>query len=261
MNSAAPKPVAVITGGARGIGLGIARELAADGNRLVLTGTREESSIREVLDGLRDSGFEVIYVRGDVSSAADRQSLVNQTLEQFGRVDVLVNNAGITSIGRKDVLDADEEGFDRVFDINLKGPFFLTQLIAREMIRLRDSGELESASIINISSVSAWAVSTNRGDYCMTKTAIGMATQLWAARLAEFGISVYEIQPGVIRSDMTSGVTEKYDRLIEDGLTLQKRWGEPSDIGRAVRTLVRGDLPYATGQVLNVDGGMHIRTL
>lgn len=261
MNAETPKPVAVITGGARGIGLGIAQELAADGLRLVLTGTRDEAAAREALKRMRDSGIEAIYVQGDVSSSADRQALVDQTLRHFGRIDVLVNNAGITSIGRKDILDADEAGFDRVFDINLKGPFFLTQLIAREMIRLREAGALATASIINISSVSAWAVSTNRGDYCMTKTAIGMATQLWAARLADFGISVYEIQPGVIRSDMTSGVTEKYDRLIEDGLTLQKRWGEPVDVGRAVRTLVRGDLPYATGQVLNIDGGMHIRTL
>lgn len=261
MNSESSKPVAVITGGARGIGLGIAQELAGDGMQLVLTGMRQESSVREVLSGLHANGNEAIYVQGDVSSADDRQTLVNRTLEHFGRVDVLVNNAGISSIGRKDILEADEAGFDRVFDTNLKGPFFLTQLFAREMIKLRELGVLEHASIVNISSVSAWAVSTNRGDYCMTKTAIGMATQLWAARLAESGISVYEIQPGVIRSDMTSGVTEKYDRLIEEGLTLQKRWGEPADVGRAVRTLVRGDLPYATGQVLNIDGGMHIRTL
>lgn len=254
-------PVALITGGTRGIGLGIAQELARDGYQLALNGTRSEAEVSSVLSELRSGGAEVFYLAGDVSSGADRQRMVQQTVERFGGLHALINNAGITSIGRKDILEADEAGFDRVFDINLKGPFFLTQLVAREMRAIRERDSACRLGIVNISSVSAWAVSTNRGDYCLTKTAIGMATKLWATRLAEYGIDVYEIQPGVIRSDMTAGVTEKYDRLIAEGLTLEPRWGEPTDIGRAVRTLLRGDIPYATGQVLNIDGGMHIRRL
>ncbi len=182
--------------------------------------------------------------------------------EKFGRLDVLVNNAGITSPGRKDILnDADEASFDLVMGVNLKGPFFLTQAAARWMVEQKAERPDFRGCVIQVSSVSAEFVSTNRGDYCLTKAATRMSTWLWAVRLAEFGIPVYEIQPGVIRSDMTAGVTEKYDRLIAGGLTLERRWGEPDDIGRAVAALVRGDIPYATGQVLKIDGGMTIRTL
>lgn len=253
--------VALVTGGARGIGLGIAKSLAADGYSLALNGVRSENQVEDVLAEFRDAGTEVAYCQGDVGSAADRNSIIGKVKDKFGRLDVLINNAGITSPGRKDLLEADEESFDRVVAVNLKGPYFLTQLAARFMIELREAGVDAEPCVVNISSISAEFVSTNRGDYCLTKAATGMATKLWATRLTEFGIRVYEVQPGIIKSDMTSGVTEKYDRMFEDGLALEKRWGEPEDIGRAVATLVRGDIPYATGQVLYLDGGMRIPRL
>jgi NAD(P)-dependent dehydrogenase (short-subunit alcohol dehydrogenase family) len=253
--------VALITGGTRGIGLGIAKCLAADGCDLALNGVRDEAAAQAAVDELRRSGRDVLYCQGDVSSAADRLRMLDQVRGHFGRLHVLVNNAGITSPGRKDLLDADEDSFDRVVGVNLKGPFFLTQLAARWMIAQRDADPTFRGCIINVSSVSAEILSTNRGDYCLTKAATGMATKLWAARLAAHNIEVYEIQPGVIRSDMTAAVTEKYDRLIAEGLTLQRRWGEPEDVGRAAAALVRGDLPYATGQVLKIDGGMTIRQM
>lgn len=257
------QPVALITGGARGIGLGIARSLAADGYRLALNGVRLEDQVAGVIDEFRAQNSPVIYCPGDVGSADDRAVIVESVRDEFGRLDVLVNNAGITSPGRKDLLEADEDSFDRVVATNLKGPYFLTQLCANWMIELSRSGlDAYEPSVVNVSSISAEFVSTNRGDYCLTKAATGMATKLWATRLAEFGIRVYEIQPGVIRSDMTAGVTEKYDRLIgEEGLTLEPRWGTPEDVGRAVATLARGDIPYATGQVLYIDGGMRIPRL
>ena len=255
------KPVALITGGARGIGLGIAKSLASDGYSLALNGVRSADLVADVLTAFRDAGTEVVYCQGDVSSGSDRASIVQKVKDEFSRMDVLINNAGITSPGRKDLLEADEESFDRVVSVNLKGPYFLTQLAANFMIDLLGASLETEPCIVNVSSISAEFVSTNRGDYCLTKAATGMATKLWATRLADFGIRVYEIQPGIIRSDMTSGVMEKYDRMFEDGLALEKRWGEPEDIGRAVATLVRGDIPYATGQVLYLDGGMRIQRL
>ncbi len=264
-------PVALITGGTRGIGLGIAECLAAEGYRLVLNGVRAESDVSDVLERLRnDKSIDVMYCQGDVSVAADRERMIAETHSTFGRLNVLVNNAGITSPGRKDILEAEEASFDRVMGVNLKGAFFLTQLAANWMIEQHsDSTPAAQSSrgaqlrhcIVNVSSVSGEIVSVNRGDYCLTKAATGMATKLWAVRLAEFGIDVYEVQPGVIESDMTAGVTEKYDRLIEEGLTHDRRWGTPMDVGRAVAALVRGDIPYATGQVLKIDGGMTIRAM
>ena len=255
------RKVALITGGARGIGLGIARCLAAEGWQLAINGVRDESAVADVLTELRSTAVDAIYCRGDVASGADRERILQQVRHHFGRINLLVNNAGITSPGRKDILEADEESFDRVFAVNLKGPYFLTQAVANWMVDQRTRNADFTGCIVHISSVSGEIVSTNRGDYCLTKAAIGMATKLWAARLAEFGISVYEVVPGVIRSDMTAGVVEKYDRLIAEGLTLERRWGEPADVGRAVAMLARGDLPYATGQVLRVDGGLSIRTM
>ena len=254
-------PVALITGGARGIGLGIARCLGDAGYRLAVNGVRPEEQAEESLTELRTNSPAVVYCQGDISSAVDREAIVDRIRSEFGRLDVLVNNAGITSPGRKDILEAEEDSFDRVFGVNLKGPFFLTKLCASWMVQQQKSETTLSPAIINISSISAEFVSVNRGDYCLTKAATGMATKLWATRLAEFGIPVYEVQPGVIKSDMTSGVTEKYDRLIAEGLTLEPRWGKAQDVGKAVSALVRGDIPYATGQVLYVDGGMRIRRL
>ncbi|NOX55183.1 MAG: 3-ketoacyl-ACP reductase [Planctomycetes bacterium] len=253
--------VALITGGSRGIGLGIARWLARDGCDLAINGVRDEREVTAALDTLSDLGATVVYCRGDVSRREDRDAIVQKVRDTFGRLNVLVNNAGITSPGRKDILEATEEGFDRVMGVNLKGPFFLTQAVANWMIEQRRQNGNFTGCIINISSISREFVSINRGDYCLTKAAAGMATRLWAVRMAEFDIPVYEIQPGIIESDMTAGVKEKYDRLIAEGLTLERRWGTPDDVGRAAAILVRGDLPYATGQVLKIDGGMTIRAL
>jgi NAD(P)-dependent dehydrogenase (short-subunit alcohol dehydrogenase family) len=196
-----------------------------------------------------------------VASADDRARLVREALAQFGRIDMLVNNAGVPVTDRVDLLDATEASWDRIVSTNLKGPYFLTQLVAREMIRLQAAGIVERAKIINISSVSAYAASTNRGEYCIAKAGMTMMTQLYADRLAEHGIQVFEIRPGVIESDMTAPVREKYDRLIAGGFTPIRRWGQPSDVGKAVAAIAQDCLPFSTGEVINVDGGFHIRRL
>jgi 3-oxoacyl-[acyl-carrier protein] reductase len=257
-----PKKVALVTGGSRGIGLGIAKALAAAGFDLAINGRRAASDVAATIAELQSAGAKVLYVQADVSDSSSRTEMVNQIEKTYGRLDVLVNNAGVAPDVRADILDASEESFDRLVSINLKGPYFLTQQVARWMVRQRESaGNSWRGCIINISSVSATVASVNRGDYCITKAGIAMASQLWATRLAEFNIDVYEIRPGVIATDMTAGVTEKYDRLIAGGLTIEKRWGTPEDVGRAAAVLARGELSYATGQVLHIDGGMTIARL
>jgi NAD(P)-dependent dehydrogenase (short-subunit alcohol dehydrogenase family) len=253
--------VALITGGSRGIGLGIANSLADGGFDLAINGVRPESDVAAALESLRKSGATVHYCQGDVASAADRQSIIDGVRSHFGRLDVLVNNAGVAPNVRADILDATEDSYDRVMNINLKGPYFLTQLAARWMIDQRSADANFRGVIVNISSVSATEASINRGEYCISKAGLVMATQLWAHRLAEFGIAVYEVRPGVIHTDMSAAVAEKYDRLIAGGLTVENRWGEPEDVGRAVAMLARGDLSYATGNVLNIDGGLTLRRL
>jgi len=253
--------VALITGGSRGIGLGIAEALADSGFDLAINGVREHAQVADALAALANRGAAVEYFRGDVSVTADRQSIVDGIRTRFGRLDALVNNAGIPTKVRADILDATEESYDRVLGVNLKGPYFLTQLVARWMIEQRDNIDSFRGVIVNISSVSATEASINRGDYCISKAGIVMATQLWAHRLAEFGIPVYEVRPGIIHSDMSAAVAEKYDRLIANGLTVENRWGEPEDVGRAVAMLARGELSYATGNVLKVDGGLTLRRL
>lgn len=255
------KRVALVTGGSRGIGLGIANVLADNGFDLAINGIRPESEVSGALAALHKRGASVHYCRGDVSSATERQEIVALVREQFGRLDVLVNNAGVPASPRADILDASEESFDRVLGINLKGPYFLTQLVARWMIEQRQADEKFAGVIVNISSVSATEASINRGDYCISKAGIIMATQLWAHRLAEFGIAVYEVRPGLFHTDMSAPVTEKYDRLIAGGLTVDNRWGEPEEVGKAVAMLARGDLSYATGNVLKIDGGLTLRRL
>jgi NAD(P)-dependent dehydrogenase (short-subunit alcohol dehydrogenase family) len=252
--------VAFITGGTRGIGLGIARALGAEGWRLALCGLRPESEVRDVVHELRQRA-RTMYVRGDVSVAADRAACLDEIREQYGRLDLLVNNAGIAPPSRDDILDAAEASFDKVFDVNLKGPYFLTQAAARWMVEQRHADAAFDGCIINISSISAEVASVNRGDYCMARAGTSMATKLWAVRLAEFGIRVYEIRPGIVATDMTAGVKEKYDKLIAEGLTLERRWGTPEDVGRAAAALARGDFPYATGQVVTLAGGMTIGRL
>jgi NAD(P)-dependent dehydrogenase (short-subunit alcohol dehydrogenase family) len=256
------KRVALVTGGARGIGLGVSRALAREGLDLAVCGVREEAAAAGALGELRAAGAAVLYVRADVSDRAARDRLVAAVRERFGRLDALVNNAGVAPAMRADILEAGEESFDRLIGINLRGPYFLTQAVARWMIEQRQKKAAGFAGcIVNVSSVSSRVASVNRGDYCLSKAAITMATKLWAARLAEHGISVYEVQPGIIATDMTAGVKEKYDRLIGEGLLLEKRWGTPEDVGKAVAALVRGDLPYATGQVLTLDGGLTLLRL
>jgi NAD(P)-dependent dehydrogenase (short-subunit alcohol dehydrogenase family) len=255
------RKIALITGGSRGIGLGIARELAGAQFDLAINGMRDETKVKPVLDGLRSGGSRVIYVRGDVSSENDRHSIVNQVVESFGRLDVLVNNAGIAPSERKDILDATEKSFDRVLNTNLKGPYFLTQLVANLMIRQKKEDPSGFYCIINVSSVSATIVSVDRGEYCISKAGIAMATKLWAARMGEFGIPVYEIRPGVIHTDMTAGVQEKYDILFRQGMAVQPRWGTPEDVGKVVAAMAQGSMPYSTGQAVMVDGGMTIQRL
>ena len=255
------KSVALITGGSRGIGLGIANALVKQGYRVAINGVRPANQVVEPLNQLNSEGGEAIYCQGNVGSADDRHKIIEDIKAKWGQLNLLVNNAGVAPKERKDILEADEKSFDLLMGINLKGPYFLTKQVANWMIDQKTKNPKDSFSIINISSVSATVASVNRGDYCISKAGMSMTTKLWAARLGEFDIPVYEIQPGVIRTDMTAGVTEKYDKMIAEGLTLQKRWGQPEDLGKTVVALAEGAIPYATGQIINTDGGMTIQTL
>ncbi|HXE55262.1 MAG TPA: 3-ketoacyl-ACP reductase [Tepidisphaeraceae bacterium] len=258
---ASSRKVALVTGGSRGIGLGIARELARSGFALAINGRRHASEVADVLNELQVSGNEAMYVQANVAELGEHASMLRAIEDRFGRLDVLVNNAGVAPDVRADILDATPSSFDRLVNTNLRGPYFLTQATARRMIEQRSKDSGFRGCIVNVSSVSAAVASTNRGDYCISKAGVAMATQLWAARLAEFGIDVFEVRPGIIATDMTAGVKEKYDAMIAQGLTLQRRWGTPEDVGRAVAMLARGELPYATGQVLLIDGGMRVQRL
>ena len=250
-----------MTGGGRGIGLGIAKCLAAEGCDLAIAGMRDEAAVATVLADLRALGADVFYCQADVSDPAARQLLLDRIRGHFGRLNVLVNNAGVAPAVRADVLEATEESFERVLRTNLQGPYFLTQAVANWMIQQRKADGGFQACIVNVSSISATVASPSRGEYCISKAGVSMATQLWAARLGEFGIPVYEVRPGVTKTDMTAAVTEKYDKLIAQGLCVQPRWAMPEDVGKAVAMLVRGDLPYSTGQVIMVDGGLTVARL
>ena len=254
-------PAAIVTGASRGIGRAIAIELGRRGYSVIVNYHSNAQAAAAVVEAISAKGGAAWPVAADVGCAADREQLVNAAWEQFGRLDVLVNNAGITSPGRKDLLDATEESWDQVLDTNLKGPFFLAQLAARKMLELRQAGQLERGTLINISSISAYAVSTNRADYCIAKAGMEMMTWLYADRLATENIRVYEICPGIIASDMTAPVREKYDQQIAAGLTPIRRWGEPEDVAKAVGTLVTEAFAFSTGERFNVDGGFHIRRL
>lgn len=249
-------PTALVTGSSRGIGRGIALQLAEDGWHVVVNYCGNQQAAEETCAAVREAGGQAIPVRGDISKAEDRQGLLAATLEWTGSIELLVNNAGIAPTVRADILEADEDSFDTLITVNLKGPYFLTQAVARQMLQQPERGQ-----IINISSLSAYAASVNRGDYCISKAGLGMMTSLFAARLADDGIRVYEVRPGVIATDMTGAVKEKYDALIANGLSPIKRWGQPEDIGRAVRAIARGDFPFSTGEVINVDGGFHMKVL
>jgi 3-oxoacyl-[acyl-carrier protein] reductase len=251
-------PVALITGGSRGIGRGVALELARIGYDLLINFVNNEAAAGETVQQCLKQAARQIRVeifRADIAKTEDRGALVDFCRKTFGRLDVLVNNAGVAPEVRADILEASEESFDRLIQINVKGPYFLTQLVAKWMIEQR------AGKIVTISSVSAYTASTNRGDYCIAKAALSMITPLYAARLAEHGIRVFEIRPGIVATDMTSAVKGKYDKLIAEGLTPIRRWGTPADVGKAVAAIAQDLFPFSTGEVINVDGGFHIRTL
>jgi 3-oxoacyl-[acyl-carrier protein] reductase len=258
------RPVSLVTGAGRGIGRGIAVELAKLGHAVVVNYAGNAVAAEECLRFVREAGGDGITAQADVSVSTDRERLVQETLGAYGRIDMLVNNAGVAPSVRADLLEAGEESFDRLINVNLKGPYFLTQLVARRMIEQIRRGDVIAFGlprIVTITSVSVYTASVNRGDYCLAKAGLAMMTALYAARLAEFGVNVYELRPGVIATDMTEGVKEKYDRMIEQGAWPIRRWGQPEDIGRAVAAIARGDFPYSTGEVINIDGGFHLRTL
>ncbi|MCX6904914.1 MAG: 3-ketoacyl-ACP reductase [Verrucomicrobia bacterium] len=264
--------VALITGASRGIGRGIAVELAKAGYDLIVNYASNQAAAEETASGCATAAkatghpIRTLLCRADISLKADREQLLAFAQNNFPSLDLLVNNAGVAPLVRADLLEATEESFDRLININVKGPYFLTQAVARWMVAQfeaqRQSGLKRPApKIVTISSISAYTASTNRGDYCVAKAALSMLTPLYAARLADYGINVYEIRPGVIATDMTGPVKEKYDRLIADGLTPIKRWGTPEDVGKAVAAIAQDFLPFSTGEVINVDGGFHLRRL
>jgi len=251
-------PVALVTGGAAGIGAAIARRLAEINYDVAVL---DLAACDATVSAAGDAGQRAIGIVGNVARPDDRASALTRVEEEFGRIDCLINNAGVAPLDRADILEATEESYDRVMNINLKGPYFLTQAVAKWMIRLHRDRPNDWRCIVNISSISAYTASPSRGEYCISKAGVSMATKLWAARLAEFGIGVYEIRPGIIATDMTAGVKDKYDKLIGEGLTPIRRWGEPEDVAAAVAACARGDLRFSTGEVIDVDGGFHLRVL
>jgi 3-oxoacyl-[acyl-carrier protein] reductase len=255
------KKTALITGGSRGIGFGIAKALAREGYNLAINGVRDEAGAQEALDALRQMGAEVVYCQGNIANEADRLAIVEKAYSAFGSIHVLVNNAGIAPRQRMDILETTPENYQEVLRTNLEGPFFLTQMIANRMVQNKQENHAFEAAIVFVTSISATVASTNRGEYCVSKAGLAMTNLLFAVRLAEYNIPVYEIRPGIISTDMTSKVQEKYDNLFQSGIALQARWGTPEDVGKAVASLTRGDFPYSTGQVIGVDGGMLIDRL
>ena len=255
--------VALVTGGVRGIGLGISKSLLAEDYDLALCGSRAVDQVGEALTDLRSQRDDrkIAYYQCDVGNRDDRLRLVESVRRDFKQLNLLVNNAGVTAKVRDDVMTMTEEHYDWLMKINLQGPFFLTQDVVKWMLEQKAASPVFFSCIVNISSISATVASLNRGEYCMSKAALSMTTQLWAIRLAEYGIPVYEVRPGLIRSDMTASATAKYDKLIAEGLIPQNRWGESVDVGCAVAMLARGELAYSTGQVIMVDGGMMIPKL
>ncbi len=262
------RPAAIVTGASRGIGRAIAKELASLGYDLAIShfdftadGEPDESPARATQGGLQALGSQCEIFRGDIGSAPDRARLVDLARERFGRCDMLVNNAGVAPLKRLDILEATEQSYDRVMGINLKGPYFLTQQVANWMIEQRRENPEGAMRIVSTGSISAYTSSPGRGEYCLSKAGISMMTKLYADRLAEYNIGVFEIRPGIIATDMTSGVKAKYDKLISEGLTPIKRWGQPEDVARAVGAIAEGRLDFSTGTVIDVDGGFHLKRL
>ena len=252
---------ALVTGGSRGIGKAIATALGSAGWNVVVNYASSVAAADETVEHIKQRGGHGYAVRGDIGNSADRQRLITETIAHFGRLDMLVNNAGIAPDQRMDILEATEASFDQLINVNLKGPYFLSQLAANAMKSNPLGLDGRVGNIITISSISAYTASVNRGDYCVAKAGLAMMTKLFASRLAELNIGVFEIRPGIIATDMTSGVKEKYDTLIANGLTPIRRWGKPEDVAKAVLAVADGLLPFSTGQVIDVDGGFHLRTL
>jgi NAD(P)-dependent dehydrogenase (short-subunit alcohol dehydrogenase family) len=255
---AATKQCAVVTGGRRGIGRGICFALAQAGFDVAMIDVEDDEATRETLAGLRERGARAQFIRGDIADIASHAAVVDAVYGAFGTVGCLVNNAGVSAQKRGDLLDLQPDSFDRVVGINLRGTFFLTQAFARRMVAETPPADAPTRSIVTISSVNAWLVGPDRGEYCISKSGLTMMTKLFAVRLAPHGIHTYEVRPGIIETDMTAVAKEKYDRLIDGGLTPIRRWGKPEDVGRAVAALAGGALPFSSGDAYHIDGGMHI---
>lgn len=260
------KPVVIVTGASRGLGRGIAQSLAQKGYSVAVNyagnATAAEETIKRCREVAPDKEQKFEAIQANIGSAEDRTRLVQQSLEKFGRIDALVNNAGIAPRVRADLTETSEESFDEVIGVNLKGPFFLTQNVVNVWSKKEFSSLIPSGfKILFISSISAYTASINRGEYCISKAGLAMVNQLWATRLADEGIQVFELRPGIMETDMTSGVKEKYDKLLAEGLVPQKRWGQPEDLGNAVTSILSGHFPFSTGEVINVDGGFHLQRL
>lgn len=255
--------VAFVTGSSRGIGFGILKQFAENGYHVVMSGASGEERAKDNLEALRSLGVKVFYVRCNIADDTERRNALSAIIKEFGRLDVLVNNAGVAPLERKNILEVGEDGFDHVVNTNLRGTFFMCQLFANQMIMwLRNDLRDYAPRIVNVSSISAYTSSVNRGEYCVSKAGIAMVTALFADCLAGHGIPVFEVRPGIIATDMTSGVKEKYDAFIQkDGGLPVPRWGTPEDVGKAVFALCGGAFDYSPGQVINVDGGFHIRRL
>jgi len=252
---------ALVTGAGRGIGRGIAEYLAGDGWTVAVNYRTNEASAAETFESVKRRGGGGFIVQADIADLATHEKLVGRVMDKTGRIDLLVNNAGTAPRQRVDMLETSPESYDHVMATNLRGPFFLSQRVAKVMIQLLKKNAIESPKIINITSLNAVTASINRAEYCLSKAGLSMTTSLWAVRLADYGINVYEIRPGITETDMTAGVKEKYDRLIAEGSSLIRRWGQPEDIGKAVSAIAGGTLGFSTGEVINVDGGFHVRRL
>lgn len=253
--------IALVTGASRGIGRAIALALADRGWKLGVNYRSSERAAARTVSDAEDKGTEAMAIQADVSKEIDRHKLVDAMAERFGHIDMLVNNAGMAPRERSGILETSEQSYDEVMSVNLKGPFFLTQQVARAMIESVESGRTRHPKIVNISSLSAYASSPSRPEYCISKAGLSMVTRLFADRLAEYGINVYEVRPGIIKTDMTEPVQDKYDRLFEEGLTPISRWGQPEEVAKAVVAIADDLMPYSTGEVINVDGGFHIPQL
>ena len=259
-------PVILVTGASRGLGRGVALELAKGGYSVAINYAGNQAAAEECAQLCADvqvsADQQFIPVKADISSRADREAMVQTVLKTCGRLDGLVNNAGIAPKERADITEASEESFETLVKTNLQGPYFLTQSVVNHWLNDKPEPLIKSGfKVVFVTSISVYTASVNRGDYCISKAGAAMAAQLWATRLADEGVQVYEVRPGIMKTDMTSGVTSKYDALIEDGLVPQKRWGTPEDIGLSVRSLIDGDFPFSSGAVIDVDGGFQMHRL